>query len=260
MVFQPAHPEKLFGRRQTYSTPVHSSWAPIVATPYVPPLIQCAVTPIQPGYCPITPITPYTPVVPQTSDGWYTPKVPYPHLGTQGPPIPPPPEWPVPTVVPPGPRNGPRASRNVRRIYFYHKHQPYYGFTNFSPHPIFCNGKRYPTSEHFFQSQKFLPYRPDIAEYIRTCSERPREALKEARKYQQDIRSDWHHVNIGIMMSALRLKFDQHPDLQRELLSTRNAELIENARLVRPSRIPTWMSSGVAAKTETDATNWENFS
>jgi hypothetical protein len=40
------------------------------------------------------------------------------------------------------------------RILFYHKNDPYYGFTNFSPHPVIYKGKRYPTSEHLFQSFK----------------------------------------------------------------------------------------------------------
>ena len=40
------------------------------------------------------------------------------------------------------------------RILFYHKSDPYYGFTNFSPHPVIYKGKKYPTSEHLFQSFK----------------------------------------------------------------------------------------------------------
>lgn len=41
-----------------------------------------------------------------------------------------------------------------RRILFYHRHKPHYGFTNFSPHPVTYKGKTYPTSEHLFQSFK----------------------------------------------------------------------------------------------------------
>lgn len=47
-----------------------------------------------------------------------------------------------------------RTSRDRPKIYFYHKHQPYYGFTNFSPHPVVYSGKKYPTSEHLFQALK----------------------------------------------------------------------------------------------------------
>ena len=41
-----------------------------------------------------------------------------------------------------------------RRILFYDRQRPYYGFTNFSNHPVKYDGKTYPTSEHLFQSFK----------------------------------------------------------------------------------------------------------
>ena len=47
-----------------------------------------------------------------------------------------------------------KNSRGRPKILFYNKNEPYYGFTNFSPHPVMYNGKRYPTSEHLFQSFK----------------------------------------------------------------------------------------------------------
>ena len=50
-------------------------------------------------------------------------------------------------------RGSPRTPTR-HRILFYHRHDPHYGFTNFSPHPVVFNGKRYPTSEHLFQSFK----------------------------------------------------------------------------------------------------------
>lgn len=65
------------------------------------------------------------------------------------------------SVIPPT-STGPRrvspikatSSSSRPRILFYHKHNPYYGFTNFSPHPVIYNSKKYPTSEHLFQSFK----------------------------------------------------------------------------------------------------------
>ena len=50
------------------------------------------------------------------------------------------------------PNSKPSSAR--ARILFYHKNDPYYGFTNFSPHPVIYKGKKYPTSEHLFQSFK----------------------------------------------------------------------------------------------------------
>ena len=47
-----------------------------------------------------------------------------------------------------------KRPRNRRKILFYNKDEPHYGFTNFSPHSVMYHGKRYPTSEHLFQSFK----------------------------------------------------------------------------------------------------------
>jgi hypothetical protein len=50
-------------------------------------------------------------------------------------------------------RDSPRTPTR-HRILFYHKNDPHYGFTNFSPHPVMYLGRKYPTSEHLFQSFK----------------------------------------------------------------------------------------------------------
>ena len=51
-------------------------------------------------------------------------------------------------------RTQPPDSSAQTTILFYHKDHPYYEFTNFSPHPVIYKGKKYPTSEHLFQSFK----------------------------------------------------------------------------------------------------------
>ncbi|KAJ4498804.1 hypothetical protein C8R41DRAFT_816494 [Lentinula lateritia] len=115
------------------------------------------------------------------------------------------------------------------QVLFYHKHHPHYGFTNFSPHPVIYKGKRYPSSEHLFQSFKFHGHRPLIAEHIRTCGERPSIAFSEARRFQSEVRPDWKKINVEKMDVALYHKFTQHPDLMNELLATGNAELVEDS-------------------------------
>ncbi|KAJ7614091.1 hypothetical protein FB45DRAFT_692960, partial [Roridomyces roridus] len=120
-------------------------------------------------------------------------------------------------------------TRGPRRIFFYDKNAPHYGFTNFSAHPVHYNNKLYPTSEHLFQSLKFLQHRPDIAERIRTCSDRPSVAFAEARRYQSAVRPDWKNVNIRMMDLVLWQKFTQHAGLRQELLATGDAELIEDS-------------------------------
>lgn len=120
-----------------------------------------------------------------------------------------------------------QRSNERQRILFYHKEDPYYGFTNFSSHPVVYKGKRYPTSEHLFQSFKFHDHRPGLAEHIRTCSERPSVAFSEARRFQPEVRPDWLNINVQKMEDVLWHKFTQHADLKAELLSTGNADLIE---------------------------------
>jgi len=135
------------------------------------------------------------------------------------------------TIFSPGtpPRGSPPLPTTRQRILFYHKHDPYYGFTNFSSHPVIYKGKKYPTSEHLFQSFKFQNHRPNLAEHIRTCSERPSVAFSEARRFQPEVRPDWKQVNIEKMDETLFYKFTQHADLRAELLGTGDAELIEDS-------------------------------
>ena len=65
---------------------------------------------------------------------------------------------PSPQVGRNGIRRGGRSPKHLSSaespIFFYHKHDPHYGFTNFSDHPVCYEGAMYPTSEHLFQSLK----------------------------------------------------------------------------------------------------------
>ncbi|KAL1740309.1 hypothetical protein HDZ31DRAFT_68060 [Schizophyllum fasciatum] len=140
----------------------------------------------------------------------------------------------TPTRGAPAPRRDARAVKGVylaqpQRILFYHKHDPHYGFTNFSDHPVTYQGKVYPTSEHLFQALKFLPHKPQVAEHIRTISPSPRAAFTEAHRFQKEVRKDWSKVNVKMMEIAIESKFTQHASLRQELLATGNAELVEDS-------------------------------
>ena len=114
-------------------------------------------------------------------------------------------------------------------IRFYNSDEPYYEFTNFYKVMIKVDGELWPTTEHYFQAQKFVgtPY----VEYIRRLS-RAREAFEFARipGVSHWRRNDWENVKIDIMKKALLAKFSQHPyDLCRLLLGTRKRKLIEHS-------------------------------
>ncbi|OAX41488.1 DUF1768-domain-containing protein [Rhizopogon vinicolor AM-OR11-026] len=135
-----------------------------------------------------------------------------------------------PLTAPPEPVGSSVAPFQRReRILFYDKNKPFYEFTNFSPHNVIYGDKRYPTSEHLFQSFKFLDSAPAIAEHIRKCGDRPSAVFDEAHRHQKWVRSDWRQVNVEKMEVTLRLKFTQHADLRAMLLGTGDAELIEDS-------------------------------
>ncbi|AYV77190.1 MAG: hypothetical protein Barrevirus18_4 [Barrevirus sp.] len=124
-------------------------------------------------------------------------------------------------------------------ICFYEANEPYYEFTNFYMRTIKIDGKDYPTTEHYFQSQKFLPAYPNIAEQIRLTA-RPREAFDIAQKNSQLIRPDWHTgYKDKIMLQAVEAKFTQHKDLKDLLLSTDTKTLVEHTKNDK-----TWGSGG----------------
>ncbi|KAH7925822.1 DUF1768-domain-containing protein [Leucogyrophana mollusca] len=132
-------------------------------------------------------------------------------------------------TTPVGVSAAPFHSGGRDRVLFYDKDKPFYEFTNFSPHDVVHDQKRYPTSEHLFQSFKFLDAHPEIAEVIRNCGERPSAAFDLAHQYQSWVRSDWRQVNVEKMEATIRLKFEQHAGLKAMLLGTGDAELIEDS-------------------------------
>jgi ribA/ribD-fused uncharacterized protein len=111
------------------------------------------------------------------------------------------------------------------RIFFYRVGDAHGGFSNFAPAPIEIDGVVWPTSEHFFQAQKFLS--PHDREAIRR-EPSPMRAARMGRDRKRPLRPDWETVKDSVMLIALRAKFQQHPALREKLLATGDAELIEH--------------------------------
>lgn len=120
------------------------------------------------------------------------------------------------------------SAHKVDRIEFYRRDQPYFWLSNASEHDVFLDGIRYPTAEHLFQSLKFLPHRPDLANKIRKINN-PADAIREARKHTAHVKKGWigQGRNLETMRLVLLLKFSQHTSLSRQLLLTGDADLIE---------------------------------
>jgi predicted NAD-dependent protein-ADP-ribosyltransferase YbiA (DUF1768 family) len=149
--------------------------------------------------------------------------------------------------------NGP-----LKSISFYDPKKPFYEFSNFyDMAPFELDGKRWATVEHYFQAQKF-PDCPEYQEIIRTANTANKAFMlanqkkkygyaskwylnKDDRRlindlideYQQvaNIRQDWDdsHVKRHIMRNAVFAKFSQNPRLGELLISTGDANIVEDS-------------------------------
>lgn len=113
----------------------------------------------------------------------------------------------------------------MKRILFYRVSEPYGVFSNFSPQPIELKGKVWPTSEHYFQAQKYAG--TEHEEAVRLAKS-PMTAARMGRSRERPLRVDWEIVKDDIMREALRAKFTQHPALRSLLVDTGDAELVEH--------------------------------
>ena len=112
-------------------------------------------------------------------------------------------------------------------VEFYRTGDKYGEFSNFAPFPILLRGVEWPTTEHYFQGQKFAGTPHEEAVRL---AESPMLAAKMGRERSRPLRPDWESVKDDIMRDAVRAKFEQHPSLRELLLSTGTAEIIEHTR------------------------------
>jgi ribA/ribD-fused uncharacterized protein len=110
-------------------------------------------------------------------------------------------------------------------IYFYStKEQPYGCFSNFAAYPFELDGATWPTSEHYFQAQKFAGT-PHV-EAVRQASG-PMVAARMGRDRSRPLRPDWEQVKDDVMRRAVLRKFETHADIRAILLGTGDEALVE---------------------------------
>ncbi|MCE5279465.1 MAG: NADAR family protein [Planctomycetaceae bacterium] len=115
----------------------------------------------------------------------------------------------------------------MNEIIFYSTKSENGYLSNFAAYPIELDGQIWPTSEHYFQAQKFP--RTEHAVRIRQTPS-PMIAARLGRSRRVPIRPDWEQVKDAVMLAALRAKFSQHPDLREMLLATGEARIVERAK------------------------------
>ena len=109
-------------------------------------------------------------------------------------------------------------------IRFFSQSETHREFSNFAPFGIDLDGERWPTTEHYYQAQKFAD--PALQTKIRKA-EKPIIAKNLADKHRDQMRPDWDAVKDEVMYRAVRRKFELHPELRDLLLATGEEEIVE---------------------------------
>ena len=119
------------------------------------------------------------------------------------------------------------ASSNTSQstIHFYRTGEPFGEFSNFADFPVKLKGRTWPTTEHYFQAQKFAGTPHEEA--IRKANS-PMIAARLGRSRKHPLRRDWESVKIDIMRETLQAKFTQHTQLHVMLLATGDSKLVEH--------------------------------
>jgi len=113
----------------------------------------------------------------------------------------------------------------MKEIRFYKVNELYGCFSNFSPHPIFIDNERWDTVEHYFQASKF--FNSEVKDKIKSIKS-PFLAAIEGRSKLHILRDDWEMIKENVMYEGLKCKFTQHPKIMKELLLTKNCNIVEH--------------------------------
>ena len=106
------------------------------------------------------------------------------------------------------------------------REKPYGCFSNCSPHGFELDGVWWPTSEHYFQAQKFAG--TPFADQIRHMAT-PNQAAKMGRRRSLPLRPEWEEIKDQVMFQGVLRKFQIHADIRSVLLATGEELLVENA-------------------------------
>jgi ribA/ribD-fused uncharacterized protein len=103
-------------------------------------------------------------------------------------------------------------------------------FSCMSAHPVEFNGTMFRTCEALFQCRRFEGH-PQVQSEILNCPSpmgAKMIARRERRLLQRDGIWDYADSDRELMKQCLRLKLEQHPDLQQNLIDTGEAVIIED--------------------------------
>lgn len=109
-------------------------------------------------------------------------------------------------------------------IHFYRVNDEYGCFSNFAKYEFELEGKRWRTSEHYFQAKKYEG--TEYEELVRLL-DTPMKAAEMGRDRMLPLRKDWEQVKDDIMRQAVYAKFSQNQVIKEILINTGEEFLIE---------------------------------
>ena len=102
-----------------------------------------------------------------------------------------------------------------------HFKDDYFFLSNFYNCDVVYEGISYKSAEAAFQAQKCIDDNKKL-EFSALSAGQAKKLGKEI-----ELRKDWNDIRVDIMKSVVRTKFDQHPELQEQLVATGDRCLIE---------------------------------
>ncbi|SGY84494.1 GTP cyclohydrolase II [Moritella viscosa] len=114
----------------------------------------------------------------------------------------------------------------IDEIQFYEPNEDFGFLSNFALAPIKADGVKWPSSEHYYQAQKFNDLQ--LQNLIRQAST-PDKAFSLSREYAQFVKSDWMAVRDSVMRDAVMKKFSQNPFYAYQLVATGEQVLTEHS-------------------------------
>lgn len=111
-------------------------------------------------------------------------------------------------------------------IWFKKNKEEYGWMGNMAPYPIKYDGKVWRTSEAMFQGMRYDD--EDIKEIIRK-EKSPMGAKMKAKKFKDRmVVVPMSDLDVENMRKCVRMKFDQHPELKKELMKTKGVFIYED--------------------------------
>ena len=136
----------------------------------------------------------------------------------------------------------------MKSIWFKKVAEKYGWMGNMAPYPIKCDGKVWLTSEALFQSMRYDDV--SVKEMIRV-EKSPMGAKMKSKKYKgQMVIVPMSELDVENMRKCVKMKFDQHPQLKRQLINTKDAFIYEDIGNRNGERHKFW---GVKKLSESEA-------